>query len=598
MQRHALFIVGMHRSGASALAAALARAGASPGKTMRAGNDGAPVGSTPLVLLNDRLLHALGSRWDGLAPLPERWLDRAPVVALAREAVEVIAAEYGDAKTVLFKDARLSFLIPFWRDVFARAGCTVAVAIVLRRPAEVAASLARLMPIAPEKSLALWLSHLVEAERGSRGMHRCLVAYDRLLASPAGEIAQVVSLCRLPLRLEGSMREQASAAVRRELKREGSDEPKSKTPALGSRLDTVLDERYARLARLAPGADLRAELEALAEAAYGSLLQAIPPWLAHELACDRASLQREAEALAGAEYRIRALEAELSQRRRDDEPHADNRGEAHASERELADVRTRSVRDERIDEALSRLRGDLSRIADTLADQPERERGLRDELASLERDLSDERHTIARLSDEIERLRAAAEQYRNQVEGSRADIEALIEEIERSRARHAARDAQERALQAEIDDAHEHARRLQSERDAKQDERDEALHRLASIGNELEALRRELAVVSGERDVLAAQGREVGRVVDALRDELARRASAEVALAALRDQLAAELRAASERVGTLEREIAASSTEFAALSARHEALAHTLAALEQRWIGRLALHGARRPPDA
>src|SRR5512137_1973665 len=120
MRRHALFLLGMHRSGASALAGALAKAGASPGRTMREvpGHEAATLESAPLVALDDALLEALGSRWDSLAPLPDRWFERAGVRELVGGAREIVRAEFADAEVVVVKDARLCRVLPFWREAF------------------------------------------------------------------------------------------------------------------------------------------------------------------------------------------------------------------------------------------------------------------------------------------------------------------------------------------------------------------------------------------------------------------------------------------------------------------------------------------------
>ena len=120
-------------------------------------------------------------RWDSLVAPPERWRERAGIRALVAEADALIASEYGTATHALLHDPRLSLTAPFWRERLEAADFDVCAALFVRRPVEVAASLSKREPFAPEKTLALWLHYLGEGERGSRGH----AAHARDLRPPA-----------------------------------------------------------------------------------------------------------------------------------------------------------------------------------------------------------------------------------------------------------------------------------------------------------------------------------------------------------------------------------------------------------------------------
>ena len=401
MRRHALLIIACPRSGATALAGALAHAGASPGRTFVAAPAGEPAATwqcAPLVALNDRLLAAMGLRWDSLVAPPERWRERAGVRELIADADALIASEYGNATHALLHDPRLSLTTPFWRERLEAADFDVCAAFVVRRPIEVAASMSKREPFAPEKTLALWLHYLGEGERGSRGMPRSLVTYDRLLDAPAGVLSHVVSECRYGLKIERAEREAALTAIRPDLKHFG-DERQPSAGTLSSGIDTAVEEGYRRLAMLSPGTDPKRTIEALAQEAYGPLTQAIPPWLAQELANDRVHAERQADVLAEARGKLAALEASLAQTRRAHE----TRDRDDVAMRDRIDTLSRTDNSEgrgaRVDEALAQLRSDVGRIAYTLSDQPAREQALRLEMAQAQRDLEDERTTISRLSE-------------------------------------------------------------------------------------------------------------------------------------------------------------------------------------------------------
>lgn len=598
MRRHALLIIACPRSGATALAGALAHAGATPGRTFVAAPPGEAAATwqcAPLVALDDRLLAAMGLRWDSLVAPPERWRERAGVRALVAEADALIASEYGKATHALLHDPRLSLTAPFWRERLEAAEFDVCAAIVVRRPVEVAASLSKREPFAPEKTLALWLHYLGEGERGSRGMPRSLVTFDRLLDAPAGVLSHVVSECHYGLRIERAQREAALTAIRPDLKHFG-DERQLSPGVLSSGMDTALDEGYRRLAMLSPGTDPKRTIEALAEEAYAPLTQAIPPWLAHELANDRVHAERQADMLADALAKLAALESSLAQTRRAHE----TRDRDEAAMRDRIDTLSRTGnsegRDARMDEALAQLRSDVGRIAYTLSDQPAREQALRLELVQTQRDLEDERTTISRLSESLEHERAAGEAQSAQLALAQSHLQALVAEVEQARAAEHAWTEHNAALAHDLDEVRNTLHSMQSERDALRKERDEATRQLERLKGELESARTDLKILDNDRTALAARAQAVDHAAAALRDELRRRAASEATLTGERDRLAAEIRNQADRLSMLERDLARRIAELTALSGRHETMKSTLAALERSWLGRKVLAGKRRSP--
>ena len=596
MRRTALLLLACPSSGATALAAALAHAGAYAGRTFvpaQAGGHASTWQSSALAAFDERLLATLGTRWDSLAPLPERWRERASIRALAAEADALIADEYGQAEHVLLHEPRLALTAPFWRERLEAAGFEVGCALLVRRPAEVAASLARREPCAPEKSLALWLHYLVEAEQGSRGGARALLTFDRLLDAPAGAIAHVVADTRFGLRIERAEREAALAAIQPELRHFG-DGRAIDLAGLSSGIDAVLEEGYQQLARLAPGADPRRAVEALTLAAQPALLQSIPPWLAQELAQARAQCERLGDALRDAAQHQRALTLQLDDARAA-ETAARERGAVLAREiEELTRPRRTGGMDARVDEALAQLKLDMARVATTLADQPEREHRLLLENAQLQRDLADERSTIAKLSETVEEQRSLAEQLAAELAQAQANLQTLATEVEHLRTAERAWKEHGEALAQDLDTVREALAAQQSGHEAMRHERDEAVNHLAKLKEELDTARTDLRIVDNDRNALAARAQAVSDAAAGLRDELARRSASEAALTADRDQLAREVKAQTARAEALERELGKRNRDLSTLSGRHESLGKTLAAVEQSWLGRRALAGVRR----
>jgi hypothetical protein len=80
------------------------------------------------------------------------------------------------------KDPRICRFWPFWREVLDEFGAKPAVVIPVRNPLEVMASLRRRDGFIHAKSCLLWLRHVLDAEKATRGLQRAVVTYGALLA--------------------------------------------------------------------------------------------------------------------------------------------------------------------------------------------------------------------------------------------------------------------------------------------------------------------------------------------------------------------------------------------------------------------------------
>jgi hypothetical protein len=182
--RYAVVVLGMHRSGTSALAGVLARLGCDLPTQMMPANEFNPKGFYESILaynLNDAILTSGGSGWDDWQAFNPDWI-RAPQAAgfLAR-GVEVLAEEYGSSPLFVLKDPRICRLMPFWAQLFESCAVQPLYVNTHRSPVEVARSLQKREGWPLNAGLLLWLRHVLEAEAGSRGSPRCFTSYDRLL---------------------------------------------------------------------------------------------------------------------------------------------------------------------------------------------------------------------------------------------------------------------------------------------------------------------------------------------------------------------------------------------------------------------------------
>lgn len=184
----ALLVLGMHRSGTSAIAGALGLLGVPLGtRLIDAGADNIAGywEHRDAVLLDERLLHALEMDWDDPRKLPSGWLD-SDAATQAGEAIRALVADqFSNASLWVLKDPRLCRLLPLWRRELASLGVQPAALLVLRHPDEVAASLLARDALPPAVAHLLLIRHLLEAESISRGMPRAVANYARVLEDPA-----------------------------------------------------------------------------------------------------------------------------------------------------------------------------------------------------------------------------------------------------------------------------------------------------------------------------------------------------------------------------------------------------------------------------
>ena len=183
--RKAIILVpGMHRCGTSALSGTLNRLGAAiPGELLRPDdyNKKGYFENKRINAWHENLLDELKSRWDDPLPLGEAGLRSICTGDAARDLIAVFRQECDGEPLVLVKDPRLCRLLPLWIDAFAGSDYDLFAILPIRHPFEVAASLRHRNSLPLAHGLALWLQHVLAAERASRGLPRCFVSYGDLL---------------------------------------------------------------------------------------------------------------------------------------------------------------------------------------------------------------------------------------------------------------------------------------------------------------------------------------------------------------------------------------------------------------------------------
>lgn len=188
--RKVVLVVGMHRSGTSALSGLLGNLGCDVPATLMEKTERNPKGyfeSKKICDFHEEIFSHAGTRWDDFRPFPQAWLESSKSAEYVARAQELIQSEFGSSSLFVLKDPRICRLMPFWLEVLENLYITPLAVHIHRNPLEVAQSLKDRDQIDTSYGALLWLNHILEAERGSRTLTRSFTSFEKLLSNWGGE---------------------------------------------------------------------------------------------------------------------------------------------------------------------------------------------------------------------------------------------------------------------------------------------------------------------------------------------------------------------------------------------------------------------------
>ena len=184
--RTCILVLGMHRSGTSALSRVISLLGAALPKNLMPprpnDNEAGFWEPRDLWTLHDQMLAEAGSRWDDWRKLDLSALPPDRLRHYKAEIGRLIAEEYGGARLIVLKESRICRFVPLYTGLLAELGYKCHCVLALRNPLGVMASLARRDGMTEGFAALLWLRHVLDAEAATRAMPRVIVSYDALLA--------------------------------------------------------------------------------------------------------------------------------------------------------------------------------------------------------------------------------------------------------------------------------------------------------------------------------------------------------------------------------------------------------------------------------
>jgi hypothetical protein len=200
-QRRALLVVGMHRSGTSAVTRVFNMLGADLPKDLLPPSRGNELGHwepADAIPLHDAMLQAAGSKWSSVFGVDPAWFDSAEAEPHCAAIKRFVEAQVGNSPLFVIKDPRMGVLVPLWRRALAELRIEPLFVMPFRDHREVASSLQRRQdffePAAAwplGRGQLMWLRYVLLAEQHTRDLPRTFVSFDALLGDWRAELERM-----------------------------------------------------------------------------------------------------------------------------------------------------------------------------------------------------------------------------------------------------------------------------------------------------------------------------------------------------------------------------------------------------------------------
>ena len=188
-----LLILGMHRSGTSAIAKGVESLGLSLGEYLLGAAPDNPKGyweDAEGVALNQKIFDRCDLRWN-----EARILDTDDLLArtqdLRRAARDLLASRISCWHRWAFKDPRTLRTLPIWLEAAAELQLDTRALLVLRHPQEVCASLAVRNQMNPLRAQLMWAAHWLPFLPRLRGRPLAVIDYEQVITAPVPALEKV-----------------------------------------------------------------------------------------------------------------------------------------------------------------------------------------------------------------------------------------------------------------------------------------------------------------------------------------------------------------------------------------------------------------------
>jgi hypothetical protein len=383
-ERYMLLVLGMHRSGTSTFTGVMSHLGCTLSEDLMPPTEANPKGyfeSVAVSKFNDRLLKSAGASWRDWHPIKDLWFASPVGKAFLPEARDLLTAEFNNAPLTILKDPRVCRMVPLWLQAIAMAGYKALPALIHRNPLEVGASLQKRDGIPLVEGYLIWLRHVLDAEKATRGQLRFITSYDRILTDWEGEISRLqkeldIFLPRSDRRAAAAIDEFISPGLRHFMASEEKLVQDKTLPAW-------VRDTYQILERWAAKGESKADYKALD--AIGAQVDAITPTFADLLDTSKEQLTSVKATLAEHKTKLNAQ----SETYKDETSRL--KKELETAQEDLFAQRTQTTEREA---ELERLRNQLSQSESALVQRKEEAAQAWQEAKDAERELEEKKAEI------------------------------------------------------------------------------------------------------------------------------------------------------------------------------------------------------------
>lgn len=190
-----IVVLGMHRSGTSAITRGLEVLGVELGDNLMSpmanNNSKGFFEDLDVVDLNISLLNHLGLDWHYVSPVTDSQVDDLIASGYLLKATDLMRRKIAFKRPYGIKDPRLAKLIPFWKKVFKHCELDVGYVIVVRNPISVTKSLNKRDGLTSEKGYMLWLDHVLTPLLNTENTNRIAVDFDLFIENPAKQLGRI-----------------------------------------------------------------------------------------------------------------------------------------------------------------------------------------------------------------------------------------------------------------------------------------------------------------------------------------------------------------------------------------------------------------------
>lgn len=212
--QEAIFVLGMSRSGTSAVTRVLSLCGGTLPRHVLPSSNSNPSGYwEPMRAkeVNDAFLAAHFSSWsDATLQLQTESVSMASRQTFIEDIAQLVKSEFAAGQTILLKDPRIATLFPFWRGAMDQLGFSIKIVQVFRHPNDVAASLKVRDRMPAALAQALWLKANLISERDGRCLPRVFISYADVLQDWERVINSCIDALNLRLRITAETRSEVA----------------------------------------------------------------------------------------------------------------------------------------------------------------------------------------------------------------------------------------------------------------------------------------------------------------------------------------------------------------------------------------------------